>query len=283
MIDGKQIGFISGTNNINMRRGFTALPDAKSSTGYVESDFVGANYSKGKWNETRVNANYKYSANNVDNSSLSFRDNFLPDLNYTTETVSNSTTDSDNHSGDLDLKFIIPSKNKSSNNKIQLSNELNFNRDTSDSFSDSATESKSNDGEDISDYNANSESTSISNSIDNTIGAIVRTGKGRDFFNLKLSTNFDNSESDSKNYSENILYQRNTTEIQDQVRSTDNSTSNINFNGYWFKELFTNFRIIPKYSATIYHNKNEKNVFDFNEIDNDYSDFNEQQSLIVNM
>ena len=279
MIDGKQIGFISGTNNINMRRGFTALPDAKSSTGYVESDFIGANYSKGKWNETRVNANYKYSASNEDNSSFSFRDYFLPNLNYTTETVSNSTTDSDNHSGDLDLKFIIPSKNKSSNNKIQLSNELKFNRDTSDSFSDSTTESKSNDGEDISDYNANSESTSISNSIDNTIGAIVRTGKGRDFFNLKLSTNFDNSESDSQNYSENILYQKNTTQIQDQVRSTDNSTSNINFNGYWFKELFTNFRIIPKYSATIYHNKNEKNVFDFNETDNDYTDFNEQQSF----
>ncbi len=162
MIDGKQIGFISGTNNINMRRGFTALPDAKSSTGYVESDFIGANYSKGKWDETRVNANYKYSASNVDNSSFRFRDYFLPNLNYTTETVSNSTTDSDNHSGDLDLKFIIPSKNNKSSNKIQLSNDLKFNRDTSDSFSQSTTESNSKDGSAISDYNANSESSSFS-------------------------------------------------------------------------------------------------------------------------
>ena len=265
MIDGKQIGFISGTNNINMRRGFTSLPDARSSNGYVESDFIGANYSKGKWNETRVNGNYKYSASNEDNSSFRYRDNFLPNLNYTTTTESNSSTDSDNHSGDLDLKFIIPSKNKNSNNKIQISNELKFNRDTSDSFSESTTESISKEGEDISDYNANSESNSVGNSIDNSIGAIVRTGSGRDFFNFKLSTNFSGTETDSKNYSENVLYQRNTTQIQDQIRTTDNTTSNINLNGYWFKELFTNFRIIPKYNATIYHNKNEKKVFDYNE------------------
>ncbi|MDN3665398.1 outer membrane beta-barrel protein [Algibacter miyuki] len=279
MIDGKQIGFISGTNNINMRRGFTSLPDARSSNGYVESDFIGANYSKGKWNETRVNGNYKYSASNEDNSSFRYRDNFLPNLNYTTTTESNSSTDSDNHSGDLDLKFIIPSKNKSSNNKIQISNELKFNRDTSDSFSESTTESISKEGEDISDYNANSESNSVGNSIDNSIGAIVRTGSGRDFFNFKLSTNFSGTETDSKNYSENVLYQRNTTQIQDQIRTTDNTTSNINLNGYWFKELFTNFRIIPKYNATIYHNKNEKKVFDYNETDADYTDFNTLQSF----
>ena len=282
MVDGKQIGFISGTNNINMRRGFTALPDAQSSNGYVESDFIGTNYSKGRWDETRVNANYKYSASNVDNSSTRFRDNFLPNLNYTTDTESNSSTDSDNHSADLDLKFLIPSKNKSANgnsNKIQLSNDFKFNRDTSDSFSNSTTESNSKDGSAISDYTSESESESNSTSFDNEISAIVKTGQGRDFFNVSLSTDFDNSDSDSKNYSENNLIQKGTTEIQDQIRSTDNSTSNINFNGYWFKELFTDFKIIPKYTATINHNKNEKYVYDFNETDSDYTDFNNLQSF----
>ena len=279
MIDGKQIGFISGTNNINMRRGFTALPDANSSNGYVESDFIGTNYSKGRWDETRVNANYKYSANNQDNSSTRYRDNFLPNLNYTTNTESNSSTDSDNHSGDLDLKFLVPSKNKDSKSKVQISNEFKFNRDTSDSFSNSETESKSKDGTAISDYLSESESDSKSTSFDNELSAIVRTGSGRDFFNLKLSTDFDNSETDSKNYSENILRQQGTTEVQDQIRTNDNSTSNINFNAYWFKELFTNFRIIPKYTATINHNKNEKNVYDYDDIDADYTSFNNLQSF----
>ena len=60
LIDGKQLGIISGTNNINMTNGFNALPDTDTSNGYIESDFIGADFSKGKWNEARTNGNYRY-------------------------------------------------------------------------------------------------------------------------------------------------------------------------------------------------------------------------------
>jgi hypothetical protein len=278
LIDGKQIGLISGTNNINMRRGFNALPDANSSTGYIESDFVGANYTKGKWNETRVNGNYRFNANNVDNAQKRVRQNFLPDLNYISETESESTNDTDNHIGSLDVKYIIEPKNKKSTNKVQLSNELDFNSASSNQFSKSNTVSKSMDDDLISEVNSNNQSASTNNEIKNELGLISRTGQSRDFFNIKLNTNFRTSNSESENYSENILYESNRTRIQDQIRSTDNDNGTINFNAYWFKELFPNFRIIPKYRATINHTNNKKDVYDFNEADEDYTDFNALQS-----
>ncbi len=279
LIDGKQIGLISGSNNINMKRGFNALPDATSSNGYIESDFLGANYTKGKWNETRVNGNYQFNSNNEDNAQKRVRENFLPNLNYITETESSSTNDTDTHVGGVDLKFIIPSKNKLSNGKVQLSNELEFNSSNADSFSKSESASKSNDGDLISDVNSTEESTSKSSDIRNSFGITSRSGKGYDFFNITLNTNFSKSDINSENYSENILYERGITRIQDQVRFTENENANISLNASWFKEVFPNFRIIPKYDATINHNKNEKYVYDFNESENDYTDFNDLQSF----
>lgn len=279
LIDGKQLGFISGSNNINIRRGFNALPDAKSSNGYIESDFIGANYSKGRWDETRINGNYRFNADNVDNIQKRVRENFLPNLNYISETESTSTSDTDNHIGSLDLKYIINPKNKLSKNRLQLSNELDFSSDNSGSFSQSETSSKSIDGDLISDVNSNNQSVAKNSSIKNSWGIISRTGNGSDFFTVNLNSNFSQSNSDSQNYSENILYASNRTRIQDQIINTENGTSNINFNGMWFKQLLPNFRIIPKYNASISHNKNEKYVFDFNEIEYEYTDFNELQSF----
>lgn len=279
LIDGKQLGFISGSNNINIRRGFNALPDAKSSNGYIESDFIGANYSKGRWDETRINGNYRFNADNVDNIQKRVRENFLPNLNYISETESTSTSDTDNHIGSLDLKYIINPKNKLSKNRLQLSNELDFSSDNSGSFSQSETSSKSIDGDLISDVNSKNQSVAKNSSIKNSWGIISRTGNGSDFFTVNLNSNFSQSNSDSQNYSENILYASNRTRIQDQIINTDNGTSNINFNGMWFKQLLPNFRIIPKYNASISHNKNEKYVFDFNEIEYEYTDFNELQSF----
>ncbi|RED48318.1 outer membrane beta-barrel protein [Seonamhaeicola aphaedonensis] len=279
LIDGKQLGLVSGSNNINMRRGFNALPNAQSSVGYIESDFLGANYTKGRWNETRVNGNYRFNSSNVDNAQKRIRQNFLPNLNYISETESESFRDTDNHIGNLDLKYIIDSKNEFSKNKVQLSNEFDFNSSDTDAFSKSTTSSRSNDGDLISDVNSNNQSTSGDKEFKNQIGIISRTGKGTDFFTLNLNTNFSKSNTESQNYSENILYERNRTRIQDQIRSTENTNTNINFNGMWFKQLFDNFRIIPKYNVTINHNNNEKYVFDFNEAEDDYTNFNDLQSF----
>ncbi|MFY0712934.1 outer membrane beta-barrel protein [Seonamhaeicola sp. NFXS20] len=279
LISGKQIGLISGTNNINMKRGFNALPDARSSKGYIESDFLGANYSKGKWNETRVNGNYNFNANNEDHESRSYRENFLPDLNYITETESNSSSDTDSHNGSMDVKLIIPSKNKLSKARVQLSNDFEFNSSTSDNFSQSSTTSKSIDDDLISDYFSNSTSTSTSNQFKNSFRVTSSTGRGIDFFSVTLNTTFNNSNSEANNFSENVLYEKDETITQDQIQDTDNLSSNINLNAIWVKELFPNFRIMPKYNATVNHNKNEKYVYDFDEDDSDYTSFNDAQSF----
>jgi hypothetical protein len=275
LIDGKQSGIISGTNNINMTRGFNALPDTDTSNGYIESDFIGANYTKGRWNETRVNGNYRYSSQNTDRNQKSFTEYFLPNLNYNTDSENSSFNDSDGHQAGADLKFIINPKNKLSNRKVQLSNETDFKSSNSDTGSLVNRVSRDNSGDLISDYYSKNESTSSNYEIKNELSVTAITGKGRDYLNIGLNTDFDKGLSDSQKYSENTIERRNETIVQDQISNADNRGSNIRFNALWSKELFTNFRIIPRYTASINSQNNEKYFYDFDANTNSYDDFND--------
>ncbi|GAA4235874.1 outer membrane beta-barrel protein [Postechiella marina] len=274
LIDGKQLGLISGTNNINMSRGFNALPDTDTSNGYIESDFIGANFTKGKWNETRINGNYKYSTQNRDFEQLSHRENFLPNLNYTTDSKTRSYNDSDKHQGGADLKFIILPKNKSSK-KVQLSNEIDFNSSTSEYGSSEERTSIESNGDLVSDYNSTNASTSSNYEIKNAFSVTPILNSGRDYLNIRLNTNFNKADTNSQKFSENLLYNSNTTITQDQISETNNASSNINLSAFWSKALFPNFRLMPRYSATVNTQNNEKYIYDFDENSNRYDDFND--------
>ncbi|QDO94143.1 TonB-dependent receptor [Formosa sediminum] len=277
LIEGKQLGLIGGTNNINMTRGFNSLPDTDTSNGYIESDFIGANFTKGKWNETRVNGNYRYSAQSTDNEQISHTENFLPDFNYTTDSESKGYSDSDNHRAGGDLKFIIPSKNKGSNNKVQISNEIDVNVSSSESGSVSDINSEYTNGDLVSDYNSKNHTLSDGYSVNNEFSVTTVTGN-RDYLTMSVNTDFSKENIETESYSENYIVRLNSTDIQDQINNRDNNSSNISFGALWNKELFTNFRIIPEYNARITSQKNENYIFDFNENTNNYDDFNEIQS-----
>ncbi|MFB9052893.1 outer membrane beta-barrel protein [Formosa undariae] len=274
LIEGKQLGLIGGTNNINMTKGFNALPDTDTSSGYIESDFIGANFSKGKWNETRINGNYRYSAQSNNREQISHTENFLPDLNYTTDSESKSISDSDSHKAGGDLKFIIPPKNKLSNNKVQISNEINVVTSSSESGSLTNKKSEYTNGDLVSDYYSENQSQSDDYNINNEFSVTTVTGK-RDYLNMAIGTDFAKGNSDSENYSENYIERQNTTIVQDQINTTDTYSSNIGLRVFWSKELFTNFRIMPRYTASINSQENEKLIYDFDEVEDDYSDFND--------
>ena len=275
LIDGKQLGLITGTNNINMSKGFNALPDTDTSNGYIESDFVGANFSKGKWNETRTNGNYRFSSQNTDNAQISHTENFLPNLNYVTDSESSSFNDSESHQGGADLKFIIEPKNKASRNKVQLSNETDFNVENSDSGSLSNRFSQETNGDLVSAYKASNQTTSSNYQITNNFSITPITGKGRDYLNVELGTDFKKGHSDTQKYSENIRFKKNDTIVQNQINDAKNANNNISLNAMWSKELFTNFRLIPRYHVSINTQDNEKYIYDYNKTTNDYDDFNE--------
>ncbi|MFG6687700.1 outer membrane beta-barrel protein [Mariniflexile sp. HNIBRBA6329] len=274
LIDGKQLGIIGGTNNINMSKGFNALPDTDTSNGYIESDFLGANYTKGKWNETRVNGNYRYGAQSTDRRQKSYTENFLPNLNYISNSESASFSDSDSHNAGGDLKFIIQPKNKLSKNKVQISNEIELNVENSESGSVSNKRSEYTNDDLVSDYSSQNESISDNYSINNEFSVTTITGK-RDYLNIGLTTNFSKGNSDSKKYSENYIERLNETVVQDQINNTDTYNSNIRLNAFWSKELFTNFRLMPRYSASINAQNSEKYIYDYDEDTDDYDDFNE--------
>lgn len=274
LIDGKQIGVIAGTNNINLSRGFNALPDTDSSNGYIESDFIGANYTKGKWNETRVNGNYRYSSQNKDFEQVSYKETFLPDLNYITDSKSSSFNDSDSHTAGADLKFIIKPKKSTSNKKVQISNEIDFKNSNQEAGSLTDRASYYANGDLISNYNSNNESTSLSNVLKNKFSVTSLLNNKGDYLKASLNTDFDKGESDSKKYSENELINKNETIIQNQESTSDNNSNNINFDAFWSKELFTNFRLMPSYSVTRNSQKNENYIYDFDDVTEEYDDFN---------
>lgn len=275
LIDGKQLGIIGGTNNINLSKGFNALPDTDTSNGYIESDFVGANYTKGKWNETRVNGNYRYSNQNKDFEQISSKENFLPNVNYVEDSKSNSFNDSDSHIAGSDLKFIIKQKNSSSKKKIQLSNKTDFKRSSQESGSIVDRESYYSNGDLVSNYNSNKKSSSLNYEFKNEISVTSVLNNKSDYINLSLDTEFDTREVDSENYSENIILNNDKTKVQDQINTTDSKNSNIHFNAFWSKELFTDFRLMPRYQVTINTQNSENYIYDLDEESSEYNDFNE--------
>lgn len=278
LIDGKQLGVIAGTNNINLSKGFNALPDTDTSNGYIESDFVGANYTKGKWNETRVNGNYRYSSQNKDFDQVSSKENFLPNANYITDSNTSSFNDSDSHIAGADFKFILKPKNSTSKKKTQLSNETDFRSSNQESGSVVNRESYYSNGDLVSNYNSRKISTSSNYEFKNQFSVTPVLNNKSDYLNLSLDTDFGTGESDGKSYSENILTNSDETIVQDQINTTNTKSSTIRLNAFWSKELFTNFRLMPRYSATINSQNSENFIYDFDDASEGYDIFNEQLS-----
>ena len=279
LVDGKQLGLIMGTNNINMSRGFNALPDTDSSNGYIESDFIGTNFSKGKWNETQINGNYTYSSQNNDRAQKSYTENFLPDLNYITNAASSGFNDSDKHEVGSDLKFLVKPKNDKARNNVQIANKTNFNTSINDSFSTVTRVSEHSNGDAVSNYFSRRNSNSTNYDFNNEFSVTSRTGKRRDYFYIGLNTTFDKQDGESSSYSKNELLNTNTEVIQDQISNTNNSEARINFSARWNKELLPGLIMIPRYSATVNSQKDEKSIYDYDEVDDDYNSFNTQISV----
>ncbi len=274
LIEGKQLGIITGTNNINMSRGFNALPAAESSNGYIESDFIGANFSKGRWDETQVNANYRYSTQNRENAQKSYTENFLPDRNYITNATTNGYNDSDSHNGGADLRFITKPKTEKARGQSRISNTTTFNVSNNDAFSTTNRVSENPNGSLVSTYLSTNKTAGSNYSISNNFSVASRIGNNRDYFNLGIKTTFDKQDADGKRYSKNHIERTDQDVVQDQISNTNNSGTNINFYGRLNKEIFDNFRIIPGYSAQVNSQKDEKSIYDYNENTNDYTNFN---------
>lgn len=274
LVDGKQLGLIMGSNNINMSRGFNALPAAESSNGYIESDFIGANFSKGRWDETQVNANYRYSTQSRDNAQKSYTEHFLPNRNYTTNATTNSYNDSDSHNGGADLRFVIKPKNTNSRNNVRISNKIDFNASNNDAASTTDRVSEYANGDLVSTYFSTNSNSGSNYSISNDFSVSSLVGSKRDYFNLGVKTTFDKQDADGKRYSKNHLESTGEDVVQDQISNTNNSGTVVNLYGRLSKEIFDGFRLIPEYSATVNSQKDEKSIYDKDENSTDYNNFN---------
>lgn len=278
LIEGKQLGLIAGTNNINMGRGFNALPDATSSNGLIESDFVGANFAKGKWDETQVKADYRYSSQDTDKAKKSYAENFLPDINYITSSNSKSYNDSDRHRAGAEVKFLTDPKNKASNRQVRISNEMDFDVRHDDAFSTVDRVSEYANGDLVSTYFSENYSSSSDYSFDNKFDVATRLGGRRDFLVMGINTSFDKEDGESSSYSRNELASSGDVVVQDQITNTSNTSSDISFFGRLSKEVFENFRIMPGYNASVSTSNTEKSIYDYNEDTDAYDSFNTQIS-----
>ncbi|MFL1013198.1 outer membrane beta-barrel protein [Flavisericum labens] len=278
LIEGKQLGVIMGTNNINMGRGFNALPDATSSNGLIESDFIGTNFSKGKWDETQIKGDYRYSSQDTDRGQKSYAENFLPNINYITNSNSASYNNSERHDAGAEVKFLTDPKNKRSKRQVRISNEMDFDVRHNDAFSTVDRISEYTNGDLVSQYFSENQSSNSDYSFDNEFEVAARLGGRRDYLFTRVNTSFDKEEGESSNYSSNELANSGNIVVQDQITDTKNNSSRINLYSRLSKEVFEGFRIMPGYRATISTNNNEKSIYDYNEATGDYDNFNTQIS-----
>ncbi|MFV0540644.1 MAG: TonB-dependent receptor domain-containing protein [Aestuariibaculum sp.] len=277
LVDGKQLGIIAGTNNINASRGFNALPEAESSNGYIESDFVGANYSKGKWDETQVNSNYRYSTQNRDNERTTYSENFLPNRNYITEGSSKSYNDSDSHNGNLDLKFVSK-KGKDLFRRGRISNDISFSASNNDSYSESNSKSEYDNGDLVSQYTSKNQSSNSNYSINNNFRVTSVFGENRDYLNMGVRLGFNKNDGDGRIYSRNEFESDKEDEEQNQISNTNNSSNSVNVYGSFRKNISSRFSVIPEYNVTVSTDNNERYIYDYNEDTGTYDNFNSQIS-----
>lgn len=278
IIEGKQMGVIMGTNNINMGRGFNALPDATSSNGLIESDFVGANFSKGKWDETQIKADYRYSAQDTERGQKSYAENFLPDRNYFTNSNSSSFNNSERHDAGAEVRFLTDPKNKDSKRQVRISNEVDFDVRHNDAYSTTDRVSEYANGDLVSQYFSTNKSSNSNYSFNNRFHVASRLGGRRDFLFMGVNTSFNKEDGESANYSRNELANSGDIVIQDQISDTKNNASRIDLFGRFSKEIFEDFRIMPGYNASVNTDVNQKSIYDYNENTDAYDNFNTQIS-----
>lgn len=264
-----------GGNSIYVNSNGTFRIDGRSfggGEGITTSTNAGANYADVLADGIDINADYFLATSNSENESITNRENILPDSRYFTESRSNSSNDSKNHSANLDFDveidstFLInikPSFRLSKSKTIYNSNEQSFDEDNMP----------------INASNLNSFVETTAKNFSNDFNVTKRLGSNGAFLKLLLNTEFNNTETDDFIDSE-TTFQDVTQNIDRNQFSDEEQTLKSIYTAFTYrlpiisKTFFLDF----KYSLRSDKRESIRSTFDFDDTSQDYNVFNEALS-----
>jgi len=236
--------------------------------GITESQLGGLNYADQFGKNLELNGTYYYTGTNSNNNNKTFRQNFLPDDFYTTESQSITHSESDNHSLSTNFEFKIDSTSQ-----IWMSPKFSHSRSLSVNDFYSSTYGEENDLRN--ENNGTTRSDDLSNQFSNDIN-YFKSFKNKNEISISLSHFNQMTENDLLRKSETIFYQG---DEPDDLRNQ--SGENRNTNDRYEIEAEYSFKVTDSLDLKIGASYEKEllsdrlNTFDFDENNNDYGIVNE--------
>lgn len=241
--------------------------------GITNSRTAGVNFANELWKKTDITTDYFYSASNSYNDEVTQRENILPDNRFITNSISSSDSNIDSHTvnarfrAEVDSTFVILFRPE-------------FSYNTGLSNFDSNEESRTIDGELTNQSEASTQSDRTGTNFQGELDFTKKYGKKGGFVRLGVENNI------NKDVNERFLFSN--TEVfgdtpetitRNQFTDGENTDNGFQVSADWRiplieKKLFLN----AEYTYEQNTREDNQSVFDFNETNQNYSDFNLEQS-----
>ena len=231
------------------------------------------NYSDKLTKDVNISSSYNRSHNHRENQNSKKRENILPDSKYFSNTSSNSLNESSSHNANFSLDIKIDST-------ILINIRPNFNFRNSFSQSSNYEQTKNETGELTNESNRTSFSENAGYNFNNNLTFTKKLKIKGSFLKFHINNSFNENQSETHLNSTTTIFSNDPTNTsRNQFTDNDNNTQNI--------KATTSYRIPIKadilfldINYSISNNKQEKtnSTYNFNNLDQDYTDFNKELS-----
>ena len=241
--------------------------------GITTSSTAGGHYANDFANDkVKANGDYFYANSNSFNDTRTARENILPDNRFFTTSTANLDNNSNSHRVTSKFQFEIdstlrvvlrPTLNVISTNTVNVEN----------------TVSEDEAGIVINNSNASNSSNTDQSNFGNELDVIKRFGKKGNYIKLGLNTRFIANDGEVFFNSINEVFGDTPSIINvNQFTTTTNKTANWQADIEYRQPLREKLFLDVRYVFNSNNEDNERLVFDFDDVTNDFSDFNTQLS-----
>lgn len=237
--------------------------------GITTSQNVGVNYADIIGENTEIASDYFYSSSSSDNESSSQRETILADSRFFSNSNSRSNNNTDSHNANLEF---------------EIKTDSTFQINIEPSFSYSKTRTRFNSEDETLDENlvltnqseVNSNVESYANEFSNELTVTKRFGSRGAFIRVELETSVSKQDSDDFLNSDTEIFGNNPESIiRNQYTDGENNSYGVSTKMRYrlpivAKKFFLNF----EYEYALDKDKNRQSTFNFNDITQDFTDFN---------
>ncbi|WP_160129496.1 outer membrane beta-barrel protein [Kordia antarctica] len=240
--------------------------------GITTSSNVGASFVDEYEDKTEILADYFFSRADSENESRVERENILPDGSFFTNSRSTSTSLNDSHRATAELQFKIDSTFK-----IVVAPSFRFTE--GENFSSLNEESLDDDGTLQNRGDSQNKTDSERRNFGSNIDVIKKFGSKGSYVSLNLNNSIINNTSENfLNTTNEIFGTTPTTETRDQLTDIDSKENQLSASVEYRIPLKEKLFLDLNYHFSNRRERNEKEVYDFDNTTNQYDDFNQTLS-----